>query len=310
MSMGRKTSARPFSRVALIGFGEVGQTFAADLKAAGAEVWAYDILFPDAASIPRQALRQNPVTAAASAAEAAHEAELVVSGVTAASDLDAARSVVPGLKRGTFFLDVNSASPRMKQEAAGIIEAAGGRYVEAAVMTPINPKGVASSMLLGGPNAADFLARARPLGFAGEVFSDRVGPASATKMCRSVIIKGVEALLSESLLSARHYGVEKLVLSSLSDLLPVGDWEKLARYMISRALEHGTRRAEEMREAAATVKEAGIVPLMSLATAERQDFTAAHKAALAHSSDLGTMLDAILKDIAQEPGRGKPPATA
>ena len=299
-----------FTRVALIGFGEVGQTVANDLSSAGVELSAYDILFPDAHSLPSQAWRKSGVRAAASAPEAVRQAELVVSAVTAASDLDAARSVVPGLRRGTFFLDVNSASPRMKQEAAGIIEAAGGRYVEAAVMTPINPKGVASSMLLGGPHGADFLARARPLGFAGEVFSDRVGPASATKMCRSVIIKGVEALLSESLLSARHYGVEKLVLASLSDLLPVGDWEKLARYMISRALEHGTRRAEEMREAAATVADAGIAPFMSLATAERQDFTAAHKAALAHSDDLVTMLDAILKDIAQEPGRGKPPAAA
>ena len=299
-----------FTRVALIGFGEVGQTFANDLSSRGVELSAYDVLFPDAQSIPRQALRKSRVSAAANASAAVRQADLVVSAVTAASDLDAARSVVPGLERGAFFLDVNSASPRMKQEAAGIIEAAGGRYVEAAVMTPIHPRGVASSMLLGGPNAADFLDRARPLGFAGEVFSDRVGPASATKMCRSVIIKGVEALLSESLLSARHYGVEKLVLSSLSDLLPVGDWEKLARYMISRALEHGARRAEEMREAAATVKEAGIAPLMSLATAERQDFTAAHKAALAHSGDLVTMLDAILKDIAQETGRGKPPAAA
>jgi hypothetical protein len=64
------------------------------------------------------------------------------------------------------------------------------------------------------------------------------------------------------------------VLNSLSDLLPVGDWEKLARYMISRALEHGARRAEEMREAAKTVAEAGIAPLMSEATAERQDISA------------------------------------
>jgi 3-hydroxyisobutyrate dehydrogenase-like beta-hydroxyacid dehydrogenase len=300
----------PFTRVALIGFGEVGQRLADDLKRVDAQIFAYDVLFPNSASVPSRALEKRSLKPAANAAEAVREAELVISAVTAASDLDAARSVVPGLKDGTFFLDVNSASPAMKEQAASIIEAAGGRYVEAAVMTPIHPEGIASKMLLGGPHAAEFLLRGRPLGFAGEVFSDRVGPASATKMCRSVIIKGVEALLSESLLSARHYGVEKLVLASLSDLLPVGDWEKLARYMISRALEHGVRRAEEMREAAATVAEAGIQPLMSLATAERQDFTAAHKAALAHSGDLARMLDAILNDIARESGRGTPPAAA
>jgi 3-hydroxyisobutyrate dehydrogenase-like beta-hydroxyacid dehydrogenase len=292
-----------FSKVALIGFGEVGQTMARDLKVAGAELWAYDILFPEENSAPRRALRKHPVKVAASAADAAQEAELIVSAVTAASDLDAARSVLPGLKPGTFFLDVNSVSPGTKQKAAALIDGAGGRYVEAAVMTPIDPKGVASAMLLGGPHAADFMMRGRPLGFAGELFSDRIGLASATKMCRSVIIKGVEALLSESMLTARHYGVEKAVLASLSDLLPAGDWEKLARYFIARALEHGVRRAEEMREAAKTVAAAGIDPLMSSATAERQDFAAAHKAALAVAPDLGKMLDAILKDVDQERGR-------
>jgi 3-hydroxyisobutyrate dehydrogenase-like beta-hydroxyacid dehydrogenase len=300
----------PFSRVALIGFGEVGQTMADDFRRVDVHLSAYDVLFPDPSSAPSRELQKRSLEPSASAAEAVREADLVISAVTAASDLDAARSVVPGLKRGTFFLDVNSASPAMKQKAASIIESAGGHYVEAAVMTPIHPKGVGSAMLLGGPHAAEFIARGAPLGFAGEVFCDRVGPASATKMCRSVVIKGVEALLSESLLSARHYGVEKLVLGSLSDLLPVGDWEKLARYMIARALEHGGRRAEEMREAAATVAEAGIQPLMSLATAERQDFAAAHKAALAHSGDLARMLDAILNDIGRETGRGTPPAAA
>jgi hypothetical protein len=100
--------------------------------------------------------------------------------------------------------------------------------------------------------------------------------------------------------TARHYGIEKTVLDSLSDLLPVGDWERLARYFISRALEHGARRAEEMRESARTVAEAGLQPLMASATAEREDWAAAHKGALAHANDLGAMLDAIRKQIETE----------
>jgi len=182
----------------------------------------------------------------------------------------------------------------MKQACSQIIDAAGGRYVEAAVMTPIAPKRIASPMLLGGPHATDFISRANPVGFSGaQVFSQIIGQACATKMCRSVIIKGVEALLLESMVAARHYGVEKTVLDSLSDLLPVGDWDRLARYMISRALEHGTRRAEEMRESAKTVAEAGLEPLMTTATAEREDWAAAQKEALAYVNDLGAMLDAI-----------------
>lgn len=283
-------------RVCLIGFGEVGQILAADL-ADGAELSAWDILFDRPDSIPSRAIKKYNVHAGASAKDAAADADVVLSAVTAASDLDAATSAAEGLKRGAFFIDFNSASPGMKQNAASIVDGAGGRYVEAAVMSPFPPKRLATAMLLGGPHAREFLGQAQTLGFTGARFyADRVGPASATKMCRSVMIKGIEALLTESMLTARHYGVEAEVLGSLSDLLPVGDWEKLARYMISRSLEHGVRRAEEMREAAATVREAGLEPLMSSATAERQDWAAAYKSALANQQ-LGAILDSILKDI-------------
>jgi len=280
------------TRVALIGFGEVGRTLAPNLKAAGAEISAYDILFDDAGSKPSLAIEKMFVREATSAADSVAGAELIISAVTAASDIDAAGSVAPAIPRGAFYLDVNSVSPKMKRACAAIIDGAGGCYVEAAVMTPISPKGIGSPMLFGGPHAARFLELAAPLGFSARVFSGMIGQASAVKMCRSVIIKGTEALLIESMLAARLYGVEKPVLDSLSDLLPVGDWEKLARYFISRSLEHGVRRAEEMREAAKTVSEADVEPLMALATAEREDWAAAYRDALSEK-DLGALLDAI-----------------
>ncbi len=289
-----------FSRVALIGFGEVGQTLGADLLAACASVAAYDVLFARADSAPSRALANIRLRAAKSAQEAVRSAELVISAVTAASDVDAAKSVVPELEKGAFYLDLNSVSPGVKQACAKIIEEAGGRYVEAAVMTPIAPKRIASSMLLGGPHGAEFQMRAAPTGFTGaKVFSPIIGQASATKMCRSVIIKGIESLLAESMLTARHYGVEKTVLDSLSDLLPAGDWEKIATYFISRTLEHGTRRAEEMREAAETVHEAGLEPLMANATAMREDWAAQFKSALTETN-LGAMLDAIRNNIEKQ----------
>lgn len=286
-----------FSRVALIGFGEVGQTLGADLVKAGVAVSAYDILFASSDSAPSCATRTLAVRKGRSASDAIANAELIVSAVTAASDVDAARSVTSGIPRGAFYVDLNSVSPATKTVCARIVDDAGGRYVEAAVMTPINPKGIGSPMLLGGAHAAAFLERAAPLGFNAKVFSTTLGQAAAVKMCRSVIIKGVEALLTESMLAARRYGVEKPVLDSLSDLLPAGDWEKIARYFISRSLEHGVRRAEEMREAAKTVAEAGVEPLMASATAEREDWAAAFKAAL-DEKELGAILDAIRAQMA------------
>jgi 3-hydroxyisobutyrate dehydrogenase-like beta-hydroxyacid dehydrogenase len=217
----------------------------------------------------------------------------VISAVTAAQTLAAAQSVVDGLSKGAVFLDLNSASPGMKRQAADAVAASGGRYVEAAVMSPVPPKRLATSMLLGGPHAQAVLPHLKELGFEGaRFFSSETGRASAAKMCRSVIVKGMEALLSESLLTARAYDVEEVVLASLEDLFPGPDWRELSRYMISRTLEHGTRRAEEMREVARTVSEAGLEPHMSAAAAERQDWAPQFAGAL-DQTELDGMLDAI-----------------
>lgn len=283
------------ARVALLGFGEVGQTLADDILRAGLNVVAWDVLFADPSSAPRKALATRSIERAADAPASVRDAQLVISAVTAAQDEHAARSVLPGLQAGTFYLDLNSVSPEMKQDVARIVDATGARYIEGAVMSPIGPKRIASPILLGGEHAADFLRIAQPLGFTGaSVFAQEVGKASAAKMCRSVMVKGIEALLTESLLAARHHGVEETVLASLKDLFPAADWRKLAHYMISRSLIHGRRRAEEMREVAQTVENAGLAPHMSAACAERQDWAAQFKSS-ADQHSLEAMLDDIWK---------------
>lgn len=282
-------------RICLLGFGEVGQTLAADLRAAGiTQLTAFDLLFRDPQSACSRAAAKADVQAASSAGDAVADADLVISAVTAAQDVAAARSVVGALKRSAYFLDVNSVSPGVKQQTADLIEAAGGCYVEAAIMSPISPKRSGSPMLLGGRHAMTFLPLAQNLGFTGaQLFSEEIGRAAAAKMCRSVMIKGMEALLTESLLTARHYGVEATVLDSLRSLFPAADWASLSRYMISRSLIHGRRRAEEMREVAQAVTEAGLRPHMSAACAQRQDWAAGFGDA-ASIDELEAMLDAVL----------------
>jgi len=283
-------------RIALIGFGEVGEVLAHDLhQVEGVDLCAWDRLFPVEGSEPQRAVRTHTfVEAAHSMAKAVQGRPLVICAVTAGECAAAAAEAAAALTPGTFYLDLNSASPRTRMQAAQTIETACGRYVEAAVMSPIEPRRIASPMWLGGPHARDFLPLARSLGFTGAaVYADSIGAASAAKMCRSVIVKGMEALLTESLLTARRHGVEDAVLASLEDLFPVGDWPKLARYMISRSVQHGRRRADEMREAARTVAEAGLEPWMSRGCVERQQWSAGHADALRHRA-LTDVLDRML----------------
>jgi 3-hydroxyisobutyrate dehydrogenase-like beta-hydroxyacid dehydrogenase len=288
-------------RIALIGYGEVGQILAADLRAAGVcDVIIWDRLFPVSSSAPSRAAAFANARTAASMAEATENRSLIVSAVTAANCVLAAREAAPWLSSGAVYFDLNSVSPQTKREAAAAIEGAGGRYVEAAVMSPIAPQRIRSPMLIGGPHAAAFEPLAREIGFRGiRVFDSVLGRASAAKMCRSVMIKGLEALLAESLLAARRHGVEQTVLESLRDLFPDEDWPRIAAYMISRSLQHGRRRAEEMREAAQAVQDAGIDPLMSIACAARQEWAASRRPAHLPAS-LTELLDAVLAGAGAE----------
>lgn len=280
-------------RVCLLGFGEVGQALVADLHTRASNVAAWDLKFADSASVPALAAARFNVLAA-DARSAVAGADVVISAVTAAQIGDAANSVARHLKPQAYYFDLNSTSPAAKQAAAAAVDSAGGRFVEAAIMSAIAPRRAASPMLLGGTHAAAFLPLATELGFTGaQVFSEKLGAASAAKMCRSVVIKGLEALMLESLLTARKFGVEQAVLESLQSTFPRDSLHTHGRYMISRALVHGRRRAEEMREVARTVAEAGIVPRMSAPCAEWQEWAAGHPAAAANE-DLERMLDTLL----------------
>ena len=264
-----------------------------DLHARVGRLTAWDPRFADTASAPSRAAAPYAL-AASEAKQAVAGADLVISAVTAAQIGEAASSVAPHLKRAAYFFDLNSTSPAAKTQAAAIVESAGGRFVEAAIMSPISPRRAASPMLLGGAHAEGFLPLAHELGFSGaEVFSGKLGAASAAKMCRSVVVKGLEALMLESLLAARQHGVEGAVLASLQSLFPVDSGPATPRYMISRALVHGRRRAEEMGEAARTVAEAGVSSRMSSACAEWQEWASHHPEAAA-SQDIDVMLDALL----------------
>lgn len=262
--------------IGLVGYGEVGRILAEDLRAQGLTVSAYDLKLAQADAGP--ALRAHALAHGVALcddhADLARDADFIVSAVTASQTVAVAQACAPALKPGAFFLDFNSASPGAKQRAAAWVDGAGGRYVEGAVMTSVPPYRIKVPLLLGGGAAAELSPLLNALGFASKVASERLGVASATKMCRSVMIKGLEALVIESYAAARAYGVEDQVLPTLQDTFPSIDWATQGAYFFSRVVQHGQRRAEEMRESARTVHEAGFAPLMTAAIADKQQWVA------------------------------------
>ncbi len=264
-------------RVGFVGFGEVGRIFTVELKAAGVPwVGPWDLKFDEPAL--RDAMSATATThdvvVCDGLATLCAEATLVVSAVTASNTLAVAQAVAAHIQPGAFFLDLNSASPGTKQQAAALIDGAGARYVEAGVMTSVPPYGIRVPMLLGGAHAAALLPALLALGMDAKIASDKLGVASATKMCRSVMIKGLEALVLESYATARHHGVEDAMIATLQETFPGIDWQRQGSYFFSRVAQHGKRRAEEMREVAQTVREAGFEPFMASAIADKHDWMA------------------------------------
>ncbi len=266
-------SGSSIQQVAIIGFGEAGGIFAKDLAVQGVNVLVFDILFNSKRR--RQPMLKKArvcgVTAARDLKDCLHEAELVISAVTASSALDVAKEAERILHGGQLFLDINSVSPKTKRKAAGYVERRKARFIEAAVMSAVPKHRLQVPMLLGGPHAFETAEQLQKIGMNAMPFSAELGAASAVKMCRSVIIKGLEALVIESLFAARMYGAEDKVLESLAASFPGMGWEgPLPDYLISRVAEHGHRRVVEMREAAQTLQQVGMEPVMALATARRQ----------------------------------------
>jgi len=266
----KKNTNKP--RLCFIGFGEAGQAIASGLREAGVEqIAAWDILFPEKEGSPlREAGAAIGARLASSAADAAVNSDIIVSAVTAGSSLEAARSVLPHLSGNPYFLDVNSVSPGRKKEAARLLGDA-ARYVDVAILAPIHPRRHQTPLLIAGPHAAAVMPLLiDELDMRGAIASDEIGAAAALKMIRGVMIKGIEALTAECFIAAQRAGIAPEVAASLTNNYPTLDWQNVIDYNLERMASHGIRRAEEMEQVAATLREFGVEPLMTEAIVQRQ----------------------------------------
>lgn len=259
------------TKVAIIGFGEAGQAFA------GSSAWtpptcAYDRLTDQLAT--REAkladYARRGVDPANSLREALEGADLVLSLVTADQALSVAMAAT-NLRTSVIYCDMNSVAPGTKQAAASAVESRGADYVDVAIMAPVNPRQLSVPLLLSGPAAAQAEHALRSAGFSNcRVIGGRVGQASAIKMIRSIMVKGIEALTAEAMLAAAAAGVTEEVLASLDESDTSLPWSSRADYNLERIMVHGLRRAEEMEEAARTLEWLGVEPEMTRGSVNRQ----------------------------------------
>ncbi len=247
-------SARP-PRVAILGLGEAGSALAAGL-AATAEVHGFD---------PQVRPELPGVTVEATATEAVAQAAAVLA-VTAARDAaQALRSAAAALTPGVLYADLATSSPRHKRELAALAAEHGARFVDVALLRPVSAEGVRTPALASGQAAGELAALLNPLGMDVVPMGGEPGQAAAQKLLRSVMLKGMAALLLEAFRAAQAAGVEQWLWRNLVEELSSAD-EAFAVRLLEGTGRHAARRVHEMDAVVELLEELGQHPVMSSAT--------------------------------------------
>ena len=268
-------------RVGILGFGEAGQSVATGLKNAATaehpiEISTWDILLPsnEKGAPLKAAADKIGIRTVGSAQELAQASDMILSLVTTEESLVAAGQIARHLPKGTLFLDCNSTSPGMKRDVAKTVTEAGGRSVEAAVMDLVPRSQHKVPMLLAGKDAEELISKLAPYGVDMKSVGDDIGAASTIKMCRSVFMKGLDAILMECMVAAETAGVTDRIVSSMQVTIPEINWPVFIGKKLGGAAQHSGRRAGEMREVATTLRELGLDPTMAEATSRRLQWCA------------------------------------
>jgi 3-hydroxyisobutyrate dehydrogenase-like beta-hydroxyacid dehydrogenase len=302
--------------IALLGFGEAGSAIARGLAAEGGwrgpskpgdnaprRVIAIDTALDKDArgtALGKEARRLD-VAISDRYTEALSEADLVICAVQGEHALAAATSAAPMLKKGAHYLDLCTVTGRMSDEDRSPIEAAGGRYIDIAVMGGFFKSGIKAPMLVAGDGVGPVVAWMNAHGFVAKVLGPRPGSASSVKMLRSVIMKGIEALAVESFVAAERQGILKEVMGCLGDVDATSFSGSLAM-LAQTHIVHAERRWEEMGLVAQTLRETGVDPLMTEAIEKSHRRTV--DAQIAPADGKVPSLDEALKILSEKVVRG------
>lgn len=240
--------------VAVLGLGEAGGRLAGDLAAAGVAVRGYD---------PVAGLGAEGVVRTADPETAVAEADVVLSTNSGAAALGAATAALAALQRGAVYADLNTAAPELKRELAALVEEAGSRFADVALLGPVPARGLGTPALASGSGARAFADAFAPLGMPVEVVSEQAGDAATLKLVRSVFMKGIAAAAIESLDAAEAAGRREWLERELAAVIG----EPLLVRLVEGSRRHAVRRADEMEAARELLISLGVEPRIASASA-------------------------------------------
>ncbi len=254
--------------VCFVGFGEAGEALSGGFKSQSPVVW--DEKLSSNAFGFRERIQSAGFQPASSLEDAIVGVHWVISLVTADQAAVVCEQVCSSIRSKFTYLEMNSCSPGTKRSNAQMVTDAGGVLADVAIMSPVNPSRLDTPLLVSGPSAADCVNFLNHFGYNASLCGPEVGQASALKMTRSIMVKGVEALSAECFLTAQRLGIQPEIVASLTKSFDGLDWLRRGGYNLERMSKHGIRRAAEMREVVATIQETGLSADMTCSTVEWQ----------------------------------------
>ena len=244
-------------KIAILGLGEAGSHFANDLVNLGVEVVGFD---------PKPIRKLNDaITVKASNAEAVQGADIIFSANLSSVSENIANELVNSLKPNQFFCEMNTSGPEKKQKIASILKPTGVKMIDLAIMAPVPPKGIMTPLLASGEFASDFSEKVKPLNLDLSILENsKIGDAATRKLLRSIVYKGIAAVVCEAMEAGESFGMESYIRSQISSLIG-GNHDLIDRF-VEGSRTHATRRMHEMDAVIEMLEAQGIEQIMTKGT--------------------------------------------
>lgn len=244
-------------KIAILGLGEAGSHFANDLTKLGAEVTAYD---PN----PIRKL-DNSITVKDSNVEAVKDADIIFSANLSSVSIQIAEELANFLQPHQFFCEMNTSGPEKKIKIAQVLKPSGVKVIDLAIMAPVPPKGMMTPLLASGEFAAEFFEKVKPLNLDLKILENsRIGDAATRKLLRSIVYKGIAAVVCEAMEAGEAFGMESYIRGQISSL--IGGNDELIDRFVEGSRTHAIRRMHEMEAVIEMLEAKGIEPIVTKGT--------------------------------------------
>lgn len=291
--------------IGIIGFGEVGQVFASGLLENNPDVnvYVYDILLEKKEKDIEEKIFNCGAEPVYRIDQLAHKCEIVLSLVSSAASVNVAKEFSKELDDQKIFIDFTTSTPQDKKVSEDVIRGKKGLYVDAAIMGTVATEKSKVPLLLSGSHAAETEKQLTALGFNCQIVELPNGASASIKLLRSIFMKGLEALVLETMITARNYGVEKAVLESISKTIDNNDFTAFSNALITTHMVHKNRRMKEVSDCIKIITDAKLEPSVTegVLTFFKNSVNKQVENELAQTNDIAKILDAYLsKDSLME----------